>query len=291
MHRLSVEAHAKINLSLEVTGRRGDGFHDLVSIFQAVALADRLQLATDSDLSLTCSEERLERDDNLVLRAARLLQRRYGVLQGCRIDLEKRIPVAAGLGGGSSDAAAALVGLTHLWSLHLTCDELVTVAAELGSDVPFFLYGGTALVEGRGERISPLPRSTATWYVLVKPPISVPTARIFAELSPDEWSDGSYTQSLAQRLRLGGPVETGMNTLQEPLFRLYPEVRAVFNDLQAIAPGRVVVSGSGATICVVLQADDAAWKIVESLSGRGYWVATTTSCPPGGWETLCASPQ
>jgi len=156
-------AYAKINLTLEVTGKRPDGYHELVSIMQTISVADELSLSRASDLTLDCDQPELAGEDNLVLRAARLLG------AGGHFELRKRIPVAAGLGGGSSDAALALRLLDTVHHLHLTPEQLLDAAAKLGSDVPFFLHGGTALIEGRGERVRPLADLPQHWLVLVNP--------------------------------------------------------------------------------------------------------------------------
>ena len=152
-----IHCYAKINLTLEILGKRADGFHEVRTVMQTVGLADRLEVSAAADLSFTCSDPALATPDNLVYRAARLLQAEYAVRTGAALRLEKRIPVAAGLGGGSSDAAATIVALNRLWNLQLSLTEQRRLAARLGSDVPFILTGGTALATGRGERITPLP--------------------------------------------------------------------------------------------------------------------------------------
>src|SRR5947209_8132054 len=197
---LAIHAPAKINLSLEIVGRRADRFHDLVSVMQTVSLHDVLELTPSDDLELSCSDPALQSSDNLVLQAARALRDTCAVERGCSIRLEKRIPAAAGLGGGSSDGAAALVALARFWSLRLERDDLIPMAEQLGSDVPFFLYGGTALVEGRGERVRPLSASPRSWFVLSKPPLSVSTADVFKELKASDWTDGRTTRALARTI-------------------------------------------------------------------------------------------
>ena len=149
-------AYAKINLCLEIIGKREDNYHNIVSVMQLVDLSDMLTFFEGDELTLACDNVRLaeEGDGNLILKTARLLQEAGGVQRGAHIELEKRIPLAAGLGGGSSDAAAALRGLSELWGLRAGREDLMNLAIQLGSDVPFFLAGPTALVEGRGERVT-----------------------------------------------------------------------------------------------------------------------------------------
>ena len=161
-----IHCYAKINLTLEILGKRADGYHEVRTVMQTVGLADRLEVSAAADLSFTCSDPALATPDNLVYRAARLLQADYGARAGAALRLEKRIPVAAGMGGGSSDAAATIVALNRLWNLQLSPTEQRRLAAALGSDVPFFLTGGTALATGRGERITPLPPLPQYWIAL-----------------------------------------------------------------------------------------------------------------------------
>ncbi len=166
-------AHAKLNLCLEIIGKRDDNYHDITSVIQAVDLHDTLTFAPagDNTLTLECDDPTLaaEGDSNLVLKAAHLLQKTAGINSGAHITLHKEIPMSAGIGGGSSDAAGALLGLTELWNLRISKSDLAEMAAALGSDVPFFLEGPTALVEGRGERVTRIPSPPPGWAVLVCP--------------------------------------------------------------------------------------------------------------------------
>jgi len=258
-------AYAKINLSLEVLGKRADGFHDLVSIMQTVSLCDFLTFAPAADIVFTCSQPELVGPSNLVVRAANLLRHTYGVSDGCAIHLEKRIPHAAGLGGGSSDAAVTLRSLSRVWALPEPKDTIYGLAAELGSDVPFFLHEGTALVEGRGERVTPLREPPICWYLLAKPPIQVPTAKIFARLPRMAWSDGIATYALASRVRQGGRVHFGPNSLQETLFSAYPLAQDCFERVAQMSEGRATVSGSGPTIVASFSSEDEACRAAASL--------------------------
>ena len=177
---LDLPAPAKLNLFLHVIGRRADGYHLLQSPFVLIDWADRLHLERLDDGRL----ERVDLGpalsaDHLCLRAARLLQQRSGCPLGARISIDKRVPWGAGLGGGSSDAATVLLGLNRLWSLHWPLDRLLDLGAHIGADVPFFLGGRNAFVEGIGERLTPLALPRA-WYAVLKPTASLPTAAIFA---------------------------------------------------------------------------------------------------------------
>jgi 4-diphosphocytidyl-2-C-methyl-D-erythritol kinase len=181
---LVLKARAKINLALDVLFRRPDGYHEVAMVMQSVALADRVTLEADSAISVAATAAELEcGPSNLAYRAAALLRERCGVDCGVRITLEKNIPLAAGLAGGSADAAAVLRGLNRLWGLGLKLAELENIGAALGSDVPFCLRGGTALATGRGEALAPLPPLPSVWVVLAKPPVAVSTPPGFTEIT------------------------------------------------------------------------------------------------------------
>ena len=201
-------APAKINWTLEVLARRDDGYHELRTVLQTIDLCDTVTVRAAAGLSLAVRGEAASTlgppSANLALRAAELLRSRYGIAAGANIELDKRIPVAAGLGGGSSDAAAVLRGLARLWRLDLADDALAALGAELGSDVPFFIYAGTALAEGRGERVTPLPDAPAGDIALL--PGSGPdekTSRLFSLLRPADFADGSASAELARALERG----------------------------------------------------------------------------------------
>ena len=227
-------------------GRRPDGYHSLVSVFQSLTLADVLEFQPGTELLLRC-EPPLPFDDNLALRAAKLLREQVGVTSGAQVTLRKRIPIAAGLGGGSADAAAALVGLARLWNAQQP--SLVPLAAELGSDVPYFLGNATALVEGRGEVVRPLPPLPVTHLVLVRPRVSLSTRDVFQSLRPAEWGDGASTRTLAERLRAGDGLaeELLRNDLQTAAERCCPPLGAARQRLEA-AGLHPHLTGTGPTL-------------------------------------------
>ena len=207
---LRLLAPAKVNLTFEVLGRRDDGYHEVRTVLQSLSLADELAFEESDSLTLTVDPEGAAPvEENLVLAAARLLQRESGVSAGAEIRLIKRIPTAGGLGGGSSDAATALLGLRRLWGLDLDADALRELAGRLGSDVPFFVSGGTALGEGRGERLTPLPTPQGEAVVAV-PDASRPrdkTAQMYALLKPEHYTDGSATAEVERRVCGGEPLD------------------------------------------------------------------------------------
>src|SRR6267378_3910791 len=225
--RLVLNAAAKINLTLEVLGRRNDGYHEIVTVMQAVDLSDRLVLEDADVLELRTTASDVPTDGtNLALRAAAALRDRAAVSRGARITLEKRIPVAAGLGGGSADAAAVLVGLNRLWGLRWPTARLAEVGVTLGMDVPFFLHGGAALGTGRGERLEPLAAG-ALALVLVSPRVGAGTAEIYGGVTPEMYSDGSRARQMVAALRSRRPATVAQslyNGLERVAAARHPQV-------------------------------------------------------------------
>jgi 4-diphosphocytidyl-2-C-methyl-D-erythritol kinase len=240
--RLVAEAFAKVNRSLVVRGKRSDGYHELDTVFQAVGLTDRLAFGESDGLTLEVDDPSIPAGaENLVLRAARALAEAAGVRPRAAISLEKRIPSGGGLGGGSSDAAVTLLGLSALWSLDLPLERLAEVGASVGSDVPFFLWGGTARGLGRGERIEPLPDLPPRGVVLVMPPFPVSTPEVFRRLAAPEW-DGEGAGSPAA----GGVPDR--NDLEPAAESLFPALRDVRESLGAAGATQARLSGSGSTV-------------------------------------------
>ena len=208
---VQLKAYAKVNLTLEVLAKRQDGFHQIATVLQTIDLADELTFEPAADLTVRCDDPGIAEEEDLVLRAGRRLQEATKTQLGALVTVKKHIPVAAGLGGGSSDAAAALQGLDRLWGLGLSRSTLSSIAVDLGSDVPFFLHGGTALAEGRGEVITLLPRLPSAWVVLTTPPMRIPakTATLYGRLTPSMFSDGSVTDRLVTALGSGEALSQG----------------------------------------------------------------------------------
>jgi 4-diphosphocytidyl-2-C-methyl-D-erythritol kinase len=269
-----LQAPAKINLTLEILGRRPDGYHNIASVMQAVSLYDTLTFehAPGGELVLDCADPALagRSQDNLVWRAARLVQQARGVTGGVRITLEKGIPVAAGLGGGSSDAAATLRGLDRLWNLGLQPRELQNLASLLGSDVAFFLHGGTALAEGRGEQVTPLRPLTAGWFVLVTPPLATSdkTRLVYNLLRPYEHTNGVLTRRLVDLLAAGAVPPTTMlyNGLEDAVFRAFDALDDVRRAVVAAGGESVRVTGAGPSLFVYCPTEDAARAIATALA-------------------------
>jgi len=249
---MEIRARAKINLTLDVVGRRPDGYHELASVMQEIELADTLVLEPAEDISLVVDPPVVPAgEDNLVLQAARLLQEYGGVRRGAALRLRKRIPVGAGLGGGSADAAAALKGLNRLWRLGLDPGTLAELGARLGSDIPFCLTGGTALVTGRGEVVEPLPYLPRAELVLVKPDLTVSTAEVYRG-----WDERGLTGGRATPAMLGAVLVRDWravavclaNDLEKVTCARHPEVLSVKQHLERAGALGVLMSGSGPAV-------------------------------------------
>lgn len=259
-NQITIKAHAKINLTLEVIGRRDDGYHEIATIMQTVGLHDAVSISHDDDIALTCDDPALQSADNLAYKAARLLQEHSGYDGGARIHIAKAIPVSAGLGGGSSDAAAALRGLNDLWRLGLSMAKLETLAAQLGSDVPFLLQGGTAIALGRGERIRRLPPANLQWLVIVTPAVrhtgETPgkTAALYGMLTPANYTRGFLTRKLEARIRGGGdvPAQFLFNTFDDVAFTAYPGLQECWDTFAEVGAREIHISGSGPSIYALM---------------------------------------
>jgi 4-diphosphocytidyl-2-C-methyl-D-erythritol kinase len=247
---ITLKAPAKINLTLEVQRRRQDGYHEIHSVLQTIAMYDTLHFRTAPGISIKCDMPGWSAEKSLVGKAVRLLQESTAGIKGAAIEIEKRIPLLSGLGGDSSDAAAALRALNRLWKLHLSQDKLFSLAASLGADVPFFLRGGTALAEGRGETITPLPSIPGMWAVLVLPDVPVApgkTARMYAALKPSHFTDGSIAQRLMETLHKGGFPDLSLlfNSFENIAFEKYPGLSVYKEHVIKLGAPHVHLAGSG----------------------------------------------
>lgn len=284
---LTVHAPAKLNLSLEVLGKRPDGYHELVSVMQTVSLYDTLNFQPHACIQTTTLGE-VNLPNDLVDRALTLAQEWWHI-PGVRSTLQKIIPVAAGLGGGSSDAAAALLATRHLFALSTPCTEFIEAAAALGSDVPFFLFAGTALVEGRGERITPIRHPDSAWYLLVNPGFPISTADVFSALEPEDWSSGHVTHSLASAVIIGEEPRLGVNSLQPVATRLYPDLARCIRRLEDVSGAPALLSGSGPTVFTVVSGPDVGNQGRSRMERYGYWSRVVTAVPSPALPSPCRS--
>ena len=319
-----VHAYAKLNLTFEVLGRRDDGYHEVCTVMQTIDLADRLEFHPAPSLSLECDFPGLAGRDNLVWRAAEALAQAAGLntgagldtgsgvnggaglntnagrntgdgkTAGARIRLVKRIPPAMGLGGGSSDAAATLLALNRLWGLDFPADRLAAIAAGLGSDVPFFLRGGTALAEGRGERITPLPPLPPLPLTLAIPDIALTdkTRLMYSRLTPAHYSDGGVTRQLLRRLwgqefadataaagSLEGYIYNAFQPVAEGEFPALAEMRRA---VTAAGGPLLHLCGAGPALFAITASEIEHRAVAETLQplGVGVYRVNTISPPP-----------
>lgn len=268
----TLPSFAKINWQLHVLGRRADGFHELQTIFQTVTLRDELKFAARDDdvLHLTSNSPDIPVDEsNLVLRAAQSLRNHLGIERGATIHLEKVIPVEGGLGGGSSNAAIALLGLAHLWKIEINKQELTEIGASLGADVPFFLTGGTALGKGLGIEVSPLREAVAEHLLIVKPKAKVATSEAYKALnSPALTKAGSdiiLSISRADEQFTDSHPKALHNDFEPVVFRLKPEIGRVKDALLRAGAQSALLSGSGSSVFGVFDNRKAQGRAIEML--------------------------
>ncbi|ASR49711.1 4-(cytidine 5'-diphospho)-2-C-methyl-D-erythritol kinase [Paenibacillus kribbensis] len=267
------KAPAKINLMLDVLHKRNDGYHEVEMIMTMVDLSDRLTMSELPRDTIIISSQAgyIPLDEkNLAFQAARLIKERYNVSTGVHIHLDKHIPVAAGLAGGSSDAAAALRGLNKLWKLGISDAELRVLGAELGSDVPFCITGGTALASGRGELLKPLPNPPQCWVILAKPPINVSTAEVYGRVKADQIAHHPSARQMENAIRNASFTEVCNalgNVLEDVTLKLYPEVEHLKNSMIRLGADGVLMSGSGPTVFGLVSKEAKVPRIYNGLRG------------------------
>lgn len=266
------KAPAKINLTLDVLHKRPDGFHEVEMVMTTVDLADRLSFKEieENKIVIQTSNHFIPNDHrNLAYQAAQLIKKTYRISKGVQIVIEKSIPAAAGLAGGSTDAAATLRGLNRLWKLNASLDELARLGAKIGSDIPFCVYGGTALATGRGERIEPLPSPPNCWVILAKPSISISTANIYGNFHLDR-AEHPDTKSMIKALQTGDykkMCQTLGNSLESVSLNLYPEVQKLKEQMLKFGADAALMSGSGPTIFGLVKNEARVSRIYNGLKG------------------------
>jgi len=271
---LTVLAPAKLNLTLEVLDKRRDGFHEIRSVIQAINLSDNLRFQLSQNVTFKSDMPDWIAEESLVSRAASLLQETTGCSKGATITVSKRIPLVSGLGGDSSDAAAVLRGLDQLWELGLSPGELLKLAHQLGSDVAFFLYGGTALAEGRGEIVTPLPPLPHMWVVLMMPPMPRPqgkTKQLYAKLNSNHYTDGQITRRLVEELRTGREFSPSLlfNTFENVAFTLFNELSVYREHIMKIGTTDFHLAGSGPALFTLLKNKAQAEDLYLRLQQQG----------------------
>ncbi|WP_028781773.1 4-(cytidine 5'-diphospho)-2-C-methyl-D-erythritol kinase [Thalassobacillus devorans] len=266
------KAPAKINLSLDVLYKRDDGYHEVEMVMTTIDLADRLTLQLlEEDRIIIESESRFVPNDdrNLAYRAAKLVKDTYNLKAGVRIFIDKNIPVAAGLAGGSSDAAAVLRGVNRLWGLGLDLEELAVLGSSIGSDVSFCVYGGTAIATGRGEQIRELPAPPSCWVVLAKPEIGVSTATVYKKYNGEKAVHPDTEQMIEalEQQDFRRLCDNVGNVLESVTLELHPEVRQIKEQMAQAGADAVLMSGSGPTVFSLARQETRAHRIFNSLKG------------------------
>jgi 4-diphosphocytidyl-2-C-methyl-D-erythritol kinase len=295
---LTFPSFAKINLVLEILGKRSDGYHELRTLLQTISLGDELSFTViERGIEILSSDRNLPCDEtNLAHRAAKMLLDFTGIESGIRIAIKKRIPIAAGLGGGSSNAAVTLLALQRLWNVELAARDLLAIGAKIGADVPFFFMGGTCIGIGRGDEVYPLEDFEAPFLLLINTGTPLATAQVYAAL-PAELTNPQATAKMPLSLEAAyantrsvhpvsgkesGCQESGRmmpgcymlhNDLEIPVFARHPMIGEVKKRLMDIGARGVLMSGSGSTVFAIFDSEEARSGALSDLSGSGWWCA------------------
>ncbi len=275
---ITLRSFAKINIGLRILSKRSDGYHNLETVFYEVEPHDTLKFAESTSLSLLTNNPAVPSDEtNLCFKAAKLLQQKTGCKRGASIVLEKSIPMGAGLGGGSSNAAATLVGLNKLWNLQLSNDELLSVAIELGSDVPFFLLGGCAYATGRGEQLQRCNLKVPYWILVVTPPIHVSTAWAYQSLKVElPQAPTDYHLRLQDAIRKPEELcSLVINDFEKTVMLQYPDIGTLKNQLLENGALFTLLSGSGSSVFAFFKAEEEALQFVKTLPSSYFYALTS----------------
>lgn len=271
-----IPSFAKINLHLQVIGKRDDGFHDLCTVFQTVSFKDDMSFAASHKIVFSCDQPNIPTDErNLIVQTAKLMQQRFRVKSGAHIHLEKRIPSPGGLGGGSSNAAVAIIGLSRLWEINATEQEMLELAAEIGSDVPFFLHGGTCLGLGRGEVLETFPDFIEPYLLIVTPDAAVSTHEAFERLSA-----ANLTKEESKRILQICRFDVKStdfhhaalkNDFESTVFVAYPEVERGKQTLYDLGARQTLLCGSGASVFGIFDKEETRQAAMKALDKEINW--------------------
>lgn len=283
---LTISANAKINLTLDILGKRDDDYHEVELVLQSIALADTLELTKIDhgidfhlDTAQVAGADSLPTDDsNLAVRAALLMKERFNLDSGIFIRLIKRIPIEAGLAGGSTDAAAVIRGINRLFNLRLNTEEMCDLGAEIGSDVPFCIVGGTCLATGRGEKLKRLADLPSIPLVLIKPRGSIPTAWAYKTYDSDRSSEHPDTKQICEAINLSDTkavTELIFNVLERVAIKKYPAINNIKDKLIEAGAMAAMMSGSGPSIFAITKSNDDSKRIAELFKDSGSQVFVT----------------
>ena len=272
----TLPSFAKINWYLRVLGKRDDGFHELCTLFQTVSLHDNLTFVESDEINFDCDNQTIPTDvTNLVVKAAKILREKYAVKTGAAIRLEKRIPAPGGLGGGSSNAAVTLIGLTKLWNLKITLTEMLEIGEKIGADVPFFFCGGTALGTGRGSEITPVKDVAEKFLLIITPPADISTVEAFARLNAtrltnfDSKSILNVCRNDAENLDFR--QANLKNDFEPSVFAVQPEIMRVKEKLLELGAIQAHLSGSGASVYAIFEKEETRQTTLKALDVEINW--------------------
>ena len=271
---LTITAPAKLNLTFEALEKRPDGYHEVRSIMQSISLCDRITFQHGTGTAFTCSLAGWDATRSLVSGAVEQVREATGNTGGVRIHIEKRIPLVAGVGGDSSDAAAVLKGLDRLWGLGLAENKLLEMAAQLGSDVPFFIRGGTVLAAGRGEILTPLPSLSSCYAVVIIPPVPTiadKTRQLYAALKPEHFTGGQITAEMADAIRSGGNIAAVrlFNVFEKVAFDIFPGLGDYRQQMLSLGADNVHLCGSGPALFTLVRDGETAEGLAAKFQGAG----------------------
>lgn len=287
---LTIKAHAKLNLFLNVLERRGDGYHNIQTILQTISLADRLRFASTDEETAVIYENIPASDfkGDLVAEAAAVIRQKTGLTRHTRIEVLKKTPVGAGLGGGSSDAAATLVGLNMLHSLGLNHAQLLELAALIGADVPFFIDGGTQLAQERGERLTALGNMPACWIIIATPPARISTSRAYEDYDRSDAQSHEKPAAMIDAIRdrdFKSICATLYNRFEAVIEPQYPEIGELKEKARTAGAEGTLMSGSGSSVFALTSSEQAAQRIGQAWDYGGNCVSLATPCQ-SGWQTI-----
>ena len=280
---IELEAYAKLNLSLELPDvERTDGYHEINTVLQTVSLADRLSFDRSSEVLISSDDPSWRAEDSLVSKALVLMQKEVATEEGAVIYVEKNIPLSSGLGGDSACAAATIVGLNKLWGAKMNSSELMMLASQLGSDVPFFIHGGTQHAKGRGEILTPVETPKDVKFILLHPDVAVPSGKtklLYDSITPADMSDGDLTDTLVWGLDSGGSLKDFAltNAFDRAAGNVFTGLESIRHQFSVISSRQVFLSGAGPSLFAVFGMDEDVSGVLDDLAENGY----------RAWELTC----
>ena len=273
MNTIELTSYAKVNLRLDVLGKRADGYHEIRTVFQKISLADELSIAiAKSGIEITCDNPRVPlNENNLAYRAAHILLKNHKIRDGVSISIKKRIPIAAGLGGGSSNAASALMGINQLFELRINPQELMRTGKDIGADVPFFIFGESALATGIGDKLEPLEVIPPLWFLLITPDFPVSTAWAYGNIRRG-LTNANNNITISKCINHLQDITTILsNDLEHVVISRYPLIQEIKDALLAEGARGSLMSGSGSTVFGIFESEAGAQEAYAQLKSHADW--------------------